>query len=276
MFSLIFSKKFILKNVNAQKCNDSQIIQMVNKLCKEIKIKTPKLYVFDGEPNAFIFGYPISLVISNKLINYLSKDELEVAIRHELGHISNKDHLLKPLLQSIRIMFFYNPIVHIIYSMIMKERELLADSKYINLKGDKIRFMEILLKIHDFSKNQNIFSNKLYSSSSLLLVSQKMRKLNITDRFNQLFSARKKKSFFTTLICIIVILSNISIIAFAQNNILKDTKEIDVGLKTDICGQGGLESYFNNQNIKTIYILRFIKEESHILDIIELDDTLNE
>lgn len=274
IYSLIFSKKFILRNVNAQKCDDLKIIQIVNKLCKEIKIKIPKIYVFNGEPNAFIFGYPISLVISNKLINYLSKEELEVAIRHELGHISNKDHLLKPILQSIRIMFFYNPIVHILYSIIMKERELLADSKYINSKLDKIRFMEILLKINDFSKNQNIFSNKLYSSSSLLLVSQKIRKLNITDRYTQLFSARKKKSFFTTLICLIVILSNISIIALAQNNLLEDTKGIDIELKTDIYGEG-FENYFNNQNIKTIYILRFIKEESHILDVIELEDTFN-
>jgi len=274
IFSLIFSKKFILRNINAQKCDDPKIIQIVNKLCKEIKIKTPKIYVFNGEPNAFIFGYPISLVISNKLINYLSKEELEIAIRHEVGHISNKDHLLKPILQSIRIMFFYNPIVHILYSIIMKERELLADSKYINSKVDKIRFMEILLKIYDFSKNQNIFSNKLFSSSSLLLISQKIRKLNITDRYTQLFSARKKKSFFTTLICMIVILSNISIIALAQNNLLKDTKEIDVDLKTDIYREG-FENYFNNQNIKTIYILRFIKEESHILDVIDLEDTFN-
>ena len=132
--------------------------------------------------------------------------------------------------------------------------------------------MEILIKINDFSKNQNIFSNRIYSSSSLLLVSQKIRKLNITDRYNQLFSARKKKSFFTTLICIIVVLSNISIIALAQNNLLNPKEEINEELKNDICG-GGLENYFNNQNIKTIYILRFIKENSHILDIIKLEDT---
>jgi hypothetical protein len=157
----------------------------------------------------------------------------------------------------------------------MKERELLADSKYINSKLDKIRFMEILIKINDFSKNQNIFSNRIYSSSSLLLVSQKIRKLNITDRYNQLFSARKKKSLFTTLICIIVILSNISIIALAQNNLLKDSKEIDGELKTDICGEG-FENYFNTHNIKTIYILRFIKEETHILDMIKVEDKLSE
>lgn len=270
IFSLIFNKKFILKNVKAKKCTDPEIIQMVNKLCKEINIKTPKIYVFNGEPNAFIFGYPISLVISNKLINYLSKEELKVAINHELGHISNKDHILKPLLQSIRIMFFYNPIIHILYSTIMKERELLADSKFINSKVDKIHFMEILLKINDFSKNKNIFSNKFYSSSSLLLVSQKIRHLNITDRYNQLFTTRKKKSLFTLLICIIVILSNISIITITQNNLLNNTKEINEQYKTNIYNDEGLENYFSAKNIKTIYILRFIEEETHLLDIIEL------
>jgi len=273
LFSLIFGKKFILKTVNAKKCNDPKIIQMVNKLCREIKIKVPKLYVFNGEPNAFIFGYPISLVISKKLINCLSTEELEVAIRHELGHLSNKDHLLKPILQTMRIMFFYNPIVHFLYYTIMKERELLADSKFINSKVDKIRFMEILLKINDFSKNQNIFLNKLYGSSSLLLVSHKTTKLKITDRYNQLFLSRKKRSFFTALICIIVILLNISMIALAQNNFLNDNEEIDEELKTDIIGES-LENYFSTQNIKTIYILTFTKEQTHFLDIIELKDTL--
>ncbi len=244
---------------------------MVNILCKEINIKTPKIYIFDGDPNAFIFGYPVSLVISKKLINYLSKEELEIAIRHELAHISNKDHLLKPLLQSIRIMFFYNPIIHIIYSIIMKERELLADSKYINSKVDKIRFMEILLKISDFSKNKNIFSNRMINSSSLLLVSQKIRKLNITDRYNHLFTTRKKKSFFTTLICFIIVISNISIIALAHKNILNQKEEIMEISKNDICG-GDIENYFNNQNIKTIYILRFINENRHILQKINLKD----
>ena len=273
IFTLFFNRKFILRNVNAQKCNDLQIIQIVNKLCKEIKVKTPKIYIFDGEPNAFVFGYPISLVISKKLIDYLSKEELEVAIRHELGHISNKDHLLKPLLQSIRIMFFYNPIVHILYSTIMKERELLADSKYIKSKKDKIHFMEILLKINDFSKNQKFFSNKIYNSSSLLLVTQKIKKLNIAERYNQLFSSRRKNSLFTTLICIIIIISNISIMALAQNNLLKNTKTNEK-LEDNIC-VSGLENYFNNQNIKTIYILRFIEENRHIIDIIELKDNQN-
>ncbi len=272
IFTLIFSYKFILKNINAQKCKDPKIIQIVNKLCKEIKIKIPELYVFNGEPNAFIFGYPIALVISNKLIKYLSDIELEIAIRHELGHISNKDHLLKPLLQSIRIMFFYNPIVHILYSMIIKERELLADSKYINSKFDKIRFMEILLKINELSKKQNIFSNKLYSSNSLLLVSQKIRKLNITERYDQLFSARKKKSFYTILICMIVILSNISIITLASNNLLKNNEKINEDIKIDACGEN-CENYFDNKNIKTIYILRFIEEKTHVLDIINVEDT---
>lgn len=271
VYSLIFSKKFIIRNVNAKKCNNSKILQMVNKLCREINIKIPKIYVFDGEPNAFILGYPISLFISKKLINYLSSEELEVAIRHELGHISNKDHLLKPLIQSLRIMFFYNPIIHILYYKIMKERELLADSKFINSKVDKIRFMEILLKINDLSKNQNIFSNKLFGSSSLLLVSKKMRKLGITDRYNQLFSVRKKKSFFTILICIIVILSNISMLVVAQNSLLKNNEEVDEKIKIDTYGED-LENCCNTQNIKTIYILRFIKGETHLLDIINLHD----
>jgi hypothetical protein len=62
-------------------------------------------------------------------------------------------------------------------------------------------------------------------------------------------------------------------VAFAQNNFLNNNKGIDEELKTDINGES-LENYCSTQNIKTIYILTFTKEQTHFLDIIELKDTL--
>jgi len=275
LFSLIFSKKIILKNVNAKKCSDPNVLQMVKKLCKEIKIKTPKVYIFDGDPNAFVFGYPASLVISKNLINCLSEEELRIALTHELAHISNKDHILKPLLQTMRILFFYNPIVHILYYKMINERELLADSKFISSKVEKIRFMEILFKINDYSKKQNLFSRNIYGTSSLLLVSHKMRKVGITDRYNHLFSHSRKKSFITILICLLVLSSNISIIAIAQNNFLNDHVGFNEELETEMC-KTDLEDCCNIQNIDTIYILRLIKQKSDLLDIIVIEDTFHE
>ena len=86
-----------------------------------------KVFVYDGATNAFVFGFPTSLAISKELIHCLSEKELRMAIRHELAHIKNKDLIIKPVLQALRILFFYNPIVHLLYYKMIKERELMAD-----------------------------------------------------------------------------------------------------------------------------------------------------
>lgn len=270
-YSLIISKKIILKNVNAKKCNDPDVLLMIKNLCNEIKIKTPKVYICDGYPNAFVFGFPVSLVLSNNLINSLSKDELRIVLNHELAHISNKDHILKPLLQTMRILFFYNPIIHILYYRIINERELLADSKFISSKVEKIKFMEILLKINDYSTKQNLFYRNIYGVSSLLLTNHKTNKLKITDRYNHLFSHSRKKSFVTTLICLIVLFSNISIIAVAQNSFLNNHVDLNEEQEPKMC-ETDLNDCCNIQSLDAVYILRLIRENLDLLDIIVLED----
>ena len=113
------------------------------------------------------------------------------------------------------------------------ERELLADSKFISTKIEKIKFMEMLFKINNLMKNKYIFSKKLYKLTSLSLLSHKVKKLKITDRFNNLFTYNKKKSFITTLVCLIVIFSNISVISLTQNNFLNNSIEIDEKFETE-------------------------------------------
>ncbi len=274
LFCFLFGKIIILKNINARRCQDKKVLNLVRKVCKEIKIKTPEVFIFDGDPNAFVFGYPASLVVSKKLIDYLSSEELNVAIRHELAHISNKDHILKPLLQTFRILFFYNPVVHIVYNKIIKERELLADSKFISSKSEKIKFMELLFKIDDFHRKKDFFSKKLFKLGWLSLSSHKIRKLKITDRFNNLFSCSKKKTFITALISLIVLFLNFSIVPVGFNIFSDDVAEINDNYEPknsndDLCEDYN-EAGLDNGNI---YILRLIKKNPKSIDFILIEET---
>jgi beta-lactamase regulating signal transducer with metallopeptidase domain len=217
IFSLFFARRFILKRYNAKECQNSELLHMVKELSQELKIKKIKVFIYDGDPNAFVFGFPASLVISKELIHCLSKKELGMAIRHELAHIKNRDIIIKPILQSIRILFFYNPIVHLIYYKIIRERELMADTLFINSKDEKVTLLEALLKIHESSKKQRLISHKIYSSYSLSLLSHNSRKLEITDRFNHLFGKNVKKSFFSVIICLMILTLNVSALAVAKN-----------------------------------------------------------
>jgi len=217
IFSFTVGKKFILKNFNATECNDPEVVKIVKILSQELKIKMIKVFVYDGAPNAFVFGFPTSLAISKELIHCLSKKELCMAIRHELAHIKNKDLVIKPVLQALRILFFYNPLVHILYYKMIKERELLADSSFICSKGDKITLIEALMKIHKCANRQKLFSQTLCNSYSLSLLSHNFNKLDIKDRYTHLFKGNVKKSFYSALICLIILISNISMIAVAKN-----------------------------------------------------------
>jgi beta-lactamase regulating signal transducer with metallopeptidase domain len=216
-FSFSFGKRLILKNYNAKECKDPKVLDMVQRLSKEFNIKMINVFIIDGAPNAFVFGYPISLAISKELIRCLSKKELCMAIRHELAHVNNKDYIIKPILQALRILFFYNPIVHVLYYKMVRERELMADSLFINSKDEKVTLMEALVKIHKYQKQKKLISSTIYDSYTLSLLSNNLNKLEIKDRFNHLFGHNIKKSLISTFICIIILVSNISMVSVAKN-----------------------------------------------------------
>ena len=252
-FNLTMGKRYILKNTKAKKCQDPELLHMIKQLAEELKIKTPKIFIFNGNPNAFVSGYPVSLFISKELINCLSKKELRMVIHHELAHIKNKDILIKPLLQSMRILFFYNPLIHLLYYMTIKERELMADSLFIKSKNEKITFMEALVKIHEHIKrHKSLPRNTLILYSSLILHNPK--KLRVKDRYTRLFGNTAKKTFYSLLICLIILLTNVSLIAVSQN-ILSASYETNNEQKTRT-SEINPEIHCYSHPIEYIYISR--------------------
>lgn len=259
LFSFFCSNKLILKRFNAKECKDPEIIKIIQDLSNEFKLKSIKVYLFDGKPNAFAFGFPRSIALSTKLISFLSKKELSTVIRHELAHIKNNDIILKPILNVIRILFFYNPIIHIIYYMILKERELIADSLFIRSKEEKISFIETLLKIHRYSNQNKLISKSIVKNYPLSLFTNNSKKLEINDRFNNLFVLKNKKTFYSILISIIIIISNISMIAIARDIIYEPPDDLvnEKLLKEEL---GFFDENINSNHVKCICR---IFEDSH-------------
>jgi beta-lactamase regulating signal transducer with metallopeptidase domain len=255
-FSFVVGKKYIIRNFNAKECDNSEILKIAEGLSKELKIKSIKVFVYDGAPNAFVFGFPASLAISKELINCLSKKELCMAIRHELAHIKNKDLIIKPILQVLRILFFYNPIVHLLYYKMIREMELMADSLFINSKKEKVTLMEALVKIHKNSTRQKLLSKNYYDSYSLSLLSNNFNKLEIIDRFNHLFGRNVKKSFYSFLICLIILISNISMMGVAKN--VLDNSDFEYIEQKIISDDLSDEKFNNSHQVK--YIFRVFEE----------------
>jgi beta-lactamase regulating signal transducer with metallopeptidase domain len=219
ILSIYLGKNHTLKRLNAFQCQDPKILNIVSRISKEFNIKEPKIYQYDGSPNAFVFSYPTILAISTNLQNYLTDKEFEAALRHEIAHIKHHDPLVKPLLQGLRIFFFYNPLVHILCLKIMKNMELLADSQTYSSKKEKISLMEALIKISEYTTNN--YHNSI-PSYLIPLISYHSEKLSLTDRFSNLFEHTSKKTVITLFISAIILLTNASLFIAAGVLFQKD------------------------------------------------------
>jgi beta-lactamase regulating signal transducer with metallopeptidase domain/HEAT repeat protein len=65
---------------------------------------------------------------------------------HELAHVRRRDHLLAPLLETVRIAFFFHPLVRWLLARLEHERELLCDEMVVRLGIDRRDYARLLLE----------------------------------------------------------------------------------------------------------------------------------
>ncbi|EGT2204802.1 M56 family metallopeptidase [Clostridioides difficile] len=86
-----------------------------------------------------------------------SKDELTWILKHELMHFKNKDILIKFLVLSVKIIYWFNPLVYIMSNKVNLDCELCCDESVLtecSLK-DKKEYALALIKSIKLSKNYN-------------------------------------------------------------------------------------------------------------------------
>ena len=226
VLSLSLGGFFLLRSMHATPCTDSTILSLIRDIADEFHLNMPRVYTYEGSPNAFIFGFPTTLVFSKELPRILSREELKQALRHELAHIKNTDMLLKPLLKTLRIIFFYNPIVHLAYYRIIKEREFLADHYQLWSKSQKVTYMEALLKIHEhpLTRSLSTVPGLLSYSFTMPLFHRSLKQLSLTERCDHLFGEMTRKSLYTLIVCVLLLLTNISFFFLAENMLYQPTE----------------------------------------------------
>jgi beta-lactamase regulating signal transducer with metallopeptidase domain len=214
LFSLLGGKRYTLRKMKASVCADPRVTSIISKITTEYHMKPPRVLIVKSTPNAFVYGYPKTLVLSESLLMMLSDQELRMVVKHELAHVKNHDIILKPFLQMIRIMFVYNPIIHFLYYKMIKERELMADLCYLHDQTDKILFMEALMKINAQLRNRSYPHSiqPIRESSLLSLLPQKEMNVGITERFECLFGKTIRKTLVTSIIVMFLILVNIGLV----------------------------------------------------------------
>jgi Zn-dependent protease with chaperone function len=79
--------------------------KMIESVCREFNYSLPKIKLIeDNNPTAFCFGsarYNARLVISEGLFTYLTDDEVEAVLAHEMGHITKRDFVIMTIASTL-------------------------------------------------------------------------------------------------------------------------------------------------------------------------------
>ena len=125
------------------------------------------------------------VVISEKLLSLLKKDELEAVMAHELAHIKNSDTALKALVTGYRAVLPIDPVIRLVEAAFHREREMAADETAVKATQKPLSLASALLKIYEEFPTSHL---PTYGTRSILGAGSTLMSRNppIRERVNQL------------------------------------------------------------------------------------------
>jgi bla regulator protein blaR1 len=88
------------------------------------------------------------------LSTYLSAEEIEIIILHELAHIKRNDYLINLAQQAMSVMLFFNPFAQLINRVINHERENSCDDIVIEASKKPLVYAHALLKLEQTRRQE--------------------------------------------------------------------------------------------------------------------------
>lgn len=103
------------------------------------------------------------------ILTRLSPAEVEAVLLHELAHIRRHDYLINLVQRVTSIIFFFNPGILWLSSLIRAERETCCDDIAITHTNDKLRFVEALISVKQHSLSSPTLAMNFLGQKNLLL-----------------------------------------------------------------------------------------------------------
>lgn len=166
-------------------------------------------------------------------INYLTTEQLEAVLIHELAHIKRGDFFLNIVHTLIEKILYFNPFVILISRQIIIERENACDDLVISKNYNTAQYADALLKMAKYSGNQLVMAA---ANKEQPLLNRIKRLLN--KRVENKFSLHR--SFFRVLTFLLFLISGV-LIAPDSSNSLENNK-----LVAEI-----------NQNVPTVQVVAY-------------------
>lgn len=128
-----------------------EVYELYDRCCKELCVKPLPLWIVNKSmsPGIAFFGEPV-LLVPLSLCN--DESRLRFALLHELTHKKRGDHYMTLLLNILRAVYWFDPVVHFAFSELRSDMESACDSDvlaYIG-HGQKRGYLTVILDMFSY------------------------------------------------------------------------------------------------------------------------------
>lgn len=150
---------------------DNQWSSYIRNLSRQLGIS--RLVALAESPaikSPMVIGYlkPVILVPAGMLTG-LTTEQLETIFVHELAHIKRHDYLINLIQSFLETVFFFNPFVWILSSIVRKEREYCCDDLVVQHHGDSRAYAYALTNLAEARLSAQPFALSLAADKNQLL-----------------------------------------------------------------------------------------------------------
>jgi bla regulator protein BlaR1 len=118
----------------------------------------------------------------------LPAEQVEAILLHELAHIKRKDFLVNLIQSFTEVIFFFNPAITWISSLLREEREACCDDIVVKIMPRKKSYLEALVSFQDYSAGSSVHAMAFGGRKNYLLhrvrrmLTQENKKLNVMEK----------------------------------------------------------------------------------------------
>jgi beta-lactamase regulating signal transducer with metallopeptidase domain len=164
--------------------------EKINELIRIIGIRKPIRLLESGVVKVpVVIGVmkPV-ILLPLGLLAQLPADEIEAILLHELAHIKRRDYFMNLLQSFVETVFFFNPAIMWLSSMIRDERENCCDDIAISITNSKTKFINALIAFQEYNFSTAPYAVGFPGKKNQLL--NRVKRI-ITDR-NKTLNATEK------------------------------------------------------------------------------------
>jgi beta-lactamase regulating signal transducer with metallopeptidase domain len=177
----------------------------ITELCQQLKINKKVALLQSGIvtiPSVIGYFKPV-ILFPAAMLTALPVHEVEAILIHELGHIRRNDFVVNMLQNIVEIVFFFNPAIMWVSSLIKTERENCCDEIAVTITGSKHDYIKALINFLQFEQQETQQFTTAFAGEKNHLLSRVKR---IVYNNNKTLNTMEKKFLSASLILVSVCL----------------------------------------------------------------------